>query len=89
MRKSIGLLLTVLTLFTGSFALVDKDVEPIIHVSDPFMDVITDNKEYIGIILKPKDKDLYISECLKDKKIVGTFKNTEEAYNAIIKNCGI
>ncbi len=89
MRKSIGLFLTVLTLFTGSFAFVDKDVEPIIHVSDPFMDVITDNKEYIGIILKLKDKDIYISECLKNKKIVGKFKNTEEAYNAIIKNCEI
>jgi len=89
MRKVIGLFLAVLALFAGSFALAGKDAEPVIHVFDPFMDVLTDNKKYIGIILKPKDKDIYISECLKDERIVGTFKNTEEAYNAIIKNCGI
>ncbi len=89
MRKGIASVIGILLAITATFAVTKKDTEPVIHVSDPFMDILTDNKKYIGIILKPRDKDIYISECLEDKKVVGTFNTTEEAYNAIIKNCGI
>ena len=89
MKKLLVVFLFVFGAIAGTFAITEKSVDPVFHVSDPFMDILTDNKKYIGIILKLKDKEIYISECLKDERVVGTFKTTEEAYNAIINNCGI
>ncbi len=88
MRRYFAILLVI---FGFSFGYTKEQVstKAILHVLDPFMDVLSENKKYIGLILKDREKDLYISECLDSEKIVGVYSSTEEAYKAIINNCGI
>ncbi len=89
MRKYVLAVIFSLFYMTVGYSETNLNKQTVMHVPDPFMDILTENREYIGLILKDKNRKVYISECLKEKKIVGVYSSTEEAYKAIVKNCGI
>jgi hypothetical protein len=67
-------------------SLKDKNTQELLHVQNPFMDVLG-KESYIGVILKDKRHDVYLPKCSDGRVIYGEFDSPEKAYNAILSKC--
>ncbi len=68
------------------FKLNGKNTEEVLHVQNPFMDVLG-KEDYIGVILKDKRQDVYLPKCSDGRVINGEFDSPEKAFNAILSKC--
>ncbi len=69
-----------------NFKLEEKNTQEVLHVQNPFMDVLG-KENYIGVILKDKKQDVYLPKCSDGRVINGEFDSPEKAFNAILSKC--
>ncbi len=96
MKKLTTLLgLAVATVFTtgmfsdskaDEFNLKEENTQELVHVQNPFMDVLG-KEDYIGVILKDKKQDVYLSKCSDGRVLHDEFDSPEKAFNAILSKC--
>ncbi len=76
-------------IFSPTLAEEPQSVEPtetVLHVQNPFMDIIGKDG-YIGVILKSEKDNKFISRCTDGKVIEEKYSSPEKAYNAILSKC--
>ena len=76
-------------IFSPTLAEESQAVEPtetVLHVQNPFMDIIGKDG-YIGVILKSEKDNKFISRCSDGKVIEEKYSSPEKAYNAILSKC--